>query len=114
VPNAYNGVSGSLLLVENVVVQMIAEGGYYIASTDCDYFTYVNDRTYDGASLEVGDVISLVGQMYVYYGLDEIIVTAVRRDRESKQLALALSLTLKRKPFWHRTHAHPRRRPHTL
>ena len=54
------------------------------------------DRTYGASlSLEAGDVISLVGQMYVYYGLDEIIVTAVRRDRESKQLALALSLTLK-------------------
>ena len=96
-PNAYNGDSGhSLLLVQDVVVQMIAEGGYYIASADCKYFTYVYDRTYGASlSLEVGDVISLVGQMYVYYGLDEIIVTAVRRDRESKQLALALSLTLK-------------------
>ena len=96
-PNTYNGDSGhSLLLVQDVVVQMIAEGGYYIASTDCNYSTYVYDRTYGASlSLEAGDVISLVGQMYVYYGLDEIIVTAVRRDRESKQLALALSLTLK-------------------
>ena len=95
-PNAYNGDSGhSLLLVQDVVVQMIAEGGYYIASYDCNYFTYVYDRTYGASLLEEGDAISLVGQMYVYYGLDEIIVTAVRRDRESKQLALALSLTLK-------------------
>ena len=80
VPNAYDGESGhSLLMVKNVVVQMIAVHGYYIASADCKYFTYVYDRTY-GASLEAGDVIDLVGQMYVYYGLDELAsVSWVRR-----------------------------------
>ena len=79
-PNAYDGESGhSLLMVKNVVVQMIAEGGYYIADLHCNYFTYVYDRTY-GASLEAGDVIDLVGQMYVYYGLDELAsVSWVRR-----------------------------------
>ena len=102
-PNAYNGVSGhSLLMVKDVVVQEIVENGYLIASTDCNYFTYVYDRTY-GASLEAGDVIDLVGKMYVYYGLDELAsVTGVRRERESKQLALALSLKVR--PG---THAHP-------
>ena len=85
-PNAYNGDSGhSLLLVQDVVVQMIAEGGYYIASADCKYFTYVYDRTYGASlSLEAGDVISLVGQMYVYYGLDELTsVSWVRRQSPS-------------------------------
>ena len=104
-PNAYNGVSGhSLLMVKDVVVQEIVENGYLIASTDCNYFTYVYDRTY-GASLALaaGDVIDLVGKMYVYYGLDELAsVTGVRRERESKQLALALSLKVR--PG---THAHP-------
>ena len=85
-------------MVKNVVVQMIAVHGYYIASADCKYFTYVYDRTY-GASLEAGDVIDLVGQMYVYYGLDEVTsVSWVRRERESKQPALALSLKVE---SWH-------------
>ena len=81
-PNAYNGVSGhSVLMVKNVVVQEIVEGGYLIASTDCNYFIYVYDRTY-GAYLEAGDVIDLMGQMYVYYGLDELAsVSWVRRER---------------------------------
>ena len=97
-PNAYNGESGhTVLLVQNVIVQMIAEGGYYIASADdCNYFTYVYDpaRTH-GASLAEGDVIDLVGKTYVYYGLDELSsVTLVRREKESKLLVLALSLTL--------------------
>ena len=100
-PNAYNGESGhTVLLVQNVIVQMIAEGGYYIASADCNYFTYVYDRTY-GASLEAGDVIDLVGKMYVYYGLDELAsVTGVRRERESPS-SLPLHLASKC------THAHP-------
>ena len=101
-PNAYNGVSGhSLLMVKDVVVQEIVENGYLIASTDCNYFTYVYDpRTY-GASLEAGDVIDLVGKMYVYYGLDELAsVTGVRRERESPS-SLPLHLASKC------THAHP-------
>ena len=72
-------------MVKDVVVQEIVENGYLIASTDCNYFTYVYDRTY-GASLALaaGDVIDLVGKMYVYYGLDELAsVTGVRRERES-------------------------------
>ena len=91
-PNAYNGAYGhSQLLVENVVVQMIAQdGSYYIASADCDYGTYVYDKTH-GASLSLapGDVISLWGKAYVYYGLDELdSVIRVRRERERVQLAL--------------------------
>ena len=65
VPNAYNGAYGhSLLLVKNVVVQVVAHdgSGYYIASADCSYGTYVYDRTH-GASLAAGDVISLVGKV---------------------------------------------------
>lgn len=99
-PNAYNGKSGhTVLLVQNVVVQMVAEGGYYIASDDCNYFTYVYDpRTY-GASLEEGDVIDLVGKMYVYFGLDELTsVTWVRRKSPSSLDALALIAS---KSSWH-------------
>ena len=81
-PNAYNGVSGhSFLSIHNVVVQMIAEDGYYIASDDCKYGTYVFDRTH-GATLERGHVISLKAKTYVYYGLNELdAVIWVRRER---------------------------------
>ena len=82
-PNAYNGANGhSLLEVKNVVVQMIDGNGYYIASADCEYGTYVWDRTHDATlPLKEGDVISLWGKVDVYYGLEELAsILRVRRE----------------------------------
>ena len=84
-PNMYSGRSGhTLLQLSNVVVQRIDPdgNGFYLASHDCEYGLY-NWAWGVGSTLSVGDVVTAIAKVYVYYGMEELAsFIDVRKDGE--------------------------------
>ncbi len=73
-PNMYDGTSGhTIVQVSNVLVQHIDPdgNGFYLASQDCEHGLYNWAWGY-GSQIAVGDIVTVVAKVYVYYGMEEL------------------------------------------